>query len=347
MPASITASTVTPPPFNNTQFVFHLNIFLFSIIGIFVLFSLPRCLARYSRASAWRDGHSLRSGPPLSRSRSYSRSHKHQFELHPHSSRPHPSRKTTDETLTSDGLASDDSHTLYAHTPATHYLTTSLDAPPPGRSPYPPHVPAWSARTHLHAAAALLGRRVNLGLSLGQGFLLAFYAGALAFGVLHRSSPFTDPLRAGFVAVSQVPLVYALAARNGPLSALLGIGYEKVRDSMAVESSAGLKYAVELPASFCGESSHDSRQHTCSWIRWVSSPSMFYTYQVVLSAVYSWTAAGTFRREIRRPVITWGVVALVAIDLLALTSTSYWRHRLHTAFSRLHIVGYVLFLPAV
>ena len=57
----------------------------------------------------------------------------------------------------------------------------------------------------------------------------AFYFGVLLFAALYRTNVFTSPLRAGYVAVSQIPWVVVLASKNNIISLLLGIGWDHVR----------------------------------------------------------------------------------------------------------------------
>ena len=57
----------------------------------------------------------------------------------------------------------------------------------------------------------------------------AFYFGVLLFAGLYRTSVFTNPLRPGYVAVSQIPWVVVLASKNNVISLLLGIGWDHVR----------------------------------------------------------------------------------------------------------------------
>lgn len=66
------------------------------------------------------------------------------------------------------------------------------------------------------------------GYSVAQLTLLLVYFIILLAATLYYSSPFTDATRAAWVAVSQVPLVLALAQKNNILGSVLGYGYERV-----------------------------------------------------------------------------------------------------------------------
>lgn len=59
------------------------------------------------------------------------------------------------------------------------------------------------------------------------------YMGIILFATFNRSNFFSDPKRAGWIAVAQIPIVVALASKNNILSWLSGQGYEKVSVSCA------------------------------------------------------------------------------------------------------------------
>lgn len=201
LPPQDTAAQGSPPSgVNAPALVYHTDLLLLALTGCVVLQRLPRVLARFSRAAAWTHGHVLYAArAPRPR----------------RPARPTPAPPPADR-------ATDDSHTLFSH---------SSSAPParaPGfRAAYPPHVAACPAPAR--ALQALLRRRVAPGFSAGQALVLGAYLAVLVYAALVRSSPFTDPLRAGYVAMAQIPVVVALAAKNGVLGMLLGLGYEKVR----------------------------------------------------------------------------------------------------------------------
>ena len=55
------------------------------------------------------------------------------------------------------------------------------------------------------------------------------YFALLLFAALYRTTIWTNPVRAAYVAVSQIPVVYVLASKNNVLSGTLGTAYDKVR----------------------------------------------------------------------------------------------------------------------
>lgn len=52
--------------------------------------------------------------------------------------------------------------------------------------------------------------------------------GLVLFATFDESDIFSDPKRAGYVAMAQIPIVVALATKNNVLTWLSGEGYEKV-----------------------------------------------------------------------------------------------------------------------
>lgn len=92
---------------------------------------------------------------------------------------------------------------------------------------YPPHVGA-SVRI-LRPVLRHLRVRVAPGVSMAQMLVMGLYFVVLLYPSFYRSSPFTDPLRAGWVCVGQLAFVFALAAKNNLVGVILGYGYEKVR----------------------------------------------------------------------------------------------------------------------
>jgi hypothetical protein len=81
----------------------------------------------------------------------------------------------------------------------------------------------------LHPTLAYaLNFRVAPGFSFGKLLVLLAYAALMFFASLRRSDPFSDPVRTGYVAMSQIPIAVALAGKTNWLSWACGVGYEKV-----------------------------------------------------------------------------------------------------------------------
>lgn len=184
--------------------VFHATLFLLAVIALVAGFRLPRALARFWKASEWSSGHFLRSG-------SYRRSSSTFVQSYPDA---YPPPKEA---------ASDESHTLYSH--AKHAERLNSKGMPLILS-YPPHV--TSCPRFLRSPLAPLRSRIAPSFSLAQVLVLLFYSCILIYAAFYKSSPFTDPLRTGWVAIAQLPFVFSFASKNNVLGMFLGLGYEKV-----------------------------------------------------------------------------------------------------------------------
>jgi len=200
------ATQTTTPSVNPTQLVFHIDIFLVAFAGVFVLCALPRAIARFSRVAEWRQGLILRAIPLERRA-------------------PRPVMRSTQSpavgTSAGDNVTSDESHTLHSDA----HLIRHPAAKQEGWT-LPPHVRAWSSR--IPTFGNILRYRFETGFSLGQALVLLTYFAVLVYASFLKSNPFSDPLRTGFVAMSQIPIVYLLATKNNLLGILVGLGYEKV-----------------------------------------------------------------------------------------------------------------------
>jgi len=208
------------------QLVFHVNIFLVAVTAIFVLATLPRALARFSRVTEWWNGHILHSINLNNR-----RPRRLPPSPPPHSTSKVPASPPPDEPCTAsssghDGVTSEESHTYVSHSNLIRRPTTGKAA----ENVLPPHVRAWSSI--LPPVGNLLRYRLDSGFSAGQALVLGVYTAVLIYPVFLKSDPFTDPLRTGFVAVSQMPLVYMLGTKNNILGMFLAMGYERVGNFM-------------------------------------------------------------------------------------------------------------------
>ena len=94
---------------------------------------------------------------------------------------------------------------------------------------------------------------------------MLLYFGVLLFAALFRDSVFTNPVRDAWIAVSQLPFVYALAMKNSAFTVLLGLGYEKVRSCGANGGTVclTLNLVAELPTPLCREAYCACSERTC------------------------------------------------------------------------------------
>ncbi|KAF6760517.1 ferric reductase transmembrane component [Ephemerocybe angulata] len=174
----------------------------------------------------------------------------------------------------------------------------------------PPHVP--STPKLLDPLLKLLHARVVPGYSALQIAILMNYTYILLYGAFRMSNPFTDNTRSAWLSVSQLPLIFALAQKSSILGTLLGYGYETLNYVH--------RYAGRL--SILAGNIH----------------SIYY--------IYKWTNAGTFIANISRPENAWGLVLLLAMDLLYVFSTEFWRRKAYNVFFWTHTIGVIVLFPA-
>lgn len=219
--------------------VLDINIFIAALVTVFALSTLPRALARFSSAAEWRHGHILRSirlgssrlrGPetPISAQRG--------SQDPAPSNEKDPSPPVAGHASSSghgylpDGVMSEESHTYVSHTGLLRHASTRTLGP---ASKLPPHVRAWSAI--LPQIGGFLRHRLDAGFSLGKALILGVYAAILVYATFYKSNPFKDSARTGFVAMSQIPIVYILGTKNNIVGTCVGMGYERVSPSLSAE----------------------------------------------------------------------------------------------------------------
>ena len=205
-------------PLGAERLVFHVSVFILAIITFFTLIRLPLALARFWHAAEWTSGHFLwrtSDRPPIVTKR---------LQRNDTSTSVSSRAGLIHEKQKAD--ATDNSHTLHSLHQAGIKLDRSYRQNP---ADYPPHISAIPR--FLNPVAALLRKRIAPGRSIAQVSVLIIYFSVLVYGGLYKSSPFTDPIRSGWLAVSQIPFVIAFASKNNILGMLLGFTYEKVISS--------------------------------------------------------------------------------------------------------------------
>ena len=216
-----TATNGVVPPISSEgarRLVFHISILLLAIITLLTLIRLLLALSCVWRAAEWASGHFLwhtSDRPPIVTKRLQ------RIDINTSTSfregLTHKRQKAD---------ATDDSHTLYSSHQAGIELDRSYRQNPVD---YPPHMS--TIPRFLNPVAALLRKRIAPGCSIARASVLVIYFSVLVYGGLYKSSPFTDPVRTGWLAVSQIPFVIAFASKNNILGMLLGFTYEKVISS--------------------------------------------------------------------------------------------------------------------
>jgi ferric-chelate reductase len=196
--------------------MYHVDLFLIGLIALFILLRAPRVLARLGRPSNWlKNGHILRSSTPQ---------------------RPPLKMGGAGHTMTPEekferAIGSDESHTIATH---EYWYTKSGQQVPSGTAL--PGGPAPSYPVHFSATPSFLRSllqplnwRPSPGLSLAQLIVCGIWLGATLYTAIYKSTgPFTDPVRWGWIAGAQLPFVFAFASKNNVISAMLGMGYEKL-----------------------------------------------------------------------------------------------------------------------
>ena len=196
------ASSPPRPPVPNSILVYHLHVFILTIILIFSLFNVPRAWVYIvnNRSDVFQ-GYLLRSTT--------------QFKMH-----QSPSGTTPQSKEKAKGL------------PKYYIPTLESDATPKQPWHFPMH---FSLR---NPAASFLRYRILGSYTVVQVFLMAGYTAAVFYTAFYKSNPFSNSRRVGWVVASQIPFVYALATKNNIIGLLVGVGYEKVRDQNQFKPTA-------------------------------------------------------------------------------------------------------------
>jgi hypothetical protein len=80
----------------------------------------------------------------------------------------------------------------------------------------------------------------------------------------YKSNVFTDPVRTGFVAMAQIPFVFAFSMKNNFLGMLVGLGYEKVfTSSLSLARHLDQAFIDQLRPPICRKSHHHPWQYPC------------------------------------------------------------------------------------
>ncbi len=211
-----------PPGVDQETLIYHICILVLGLIALLFLLRIPRIVARLTRRAAWSQGHFLRNvafnGSPRI--------------VH-----------LTHDKSPANGMSSDDSHTYYQH--ATHIQRTDEKGGQMVMN-YPSHVS--TCPSFLREFSSELSTRIFPGYSLSQVICGLVYTGCWVYPTLYKSNPFSEPERMGWVAIGQLPFVFAFAAKNNVLGPFLGLGYEKVCFGQFFLSRISSTYLVELYA---------------------------------------------------------------------------------------------------
>ena len=217
------------PQLDSQALVYHVDLFLFSLIAIIVLFRLPRFVARLWRFSEWSTGHRLGKKTLAE----------------------HPTRRVTFHESSPDGngpppppdLSTNDNHTLTMEQYTTAGAERVSEKGNPVQLAYPPHVPATTSLRLFQPVAKVFKSRISSGRSALHGCIMVTYLSVLAFPAFYHTNLFTDPVRFGWITVSQLPFVFLFATKNNLLGLLMGAGYEKVSRFSPIHICSGPRFA--------------------------------------------------------------------------------------------------------
>jgi len=233
-------------------FVFHIDLLLLCLFALYVVFTIPRALVYFFQPSEFFNGFFLRSG---------SLNVPHQGDTLGRSGTTRGTKPMRSISTRTNQTA----HTLFDKsgngaggggggnwkTPSSPASPPALIVPPltgPGLSRRhittprraPTRVPRWTTIVH-PSLSYVLNFRIAPGFSFGKLAVILAYTTVVLYAFLYRSNPFTDPVRAGYVVMSQIPIVVALAGRTNILSWMGGVGYQKVLVSFSCCVSPGLR----------------------------------------------------------------------------------------------------------
>ncbi|KAF8908120.1 hypothetical protein CPB84DRAFT_1813372 [Gymnopilus junonius] len=203
---SPTPTTVeAPAPFDDSSFVYHVDLVLIALMAFFILTRLPRVFALFW-SSEWLNGHILYHIPHRPSRR---------VVQAVHSTFPPPREKGK-------GQSSDDSHTSSSDT----QIQRLDEKGAPVAINFPPHI-SLSVKI-FRPLLSCLRTRVAPGMSIFQVLVMTIYFAIVFYCGLYRSNVFTDNTRTGWIALAQLPFVFVFAQKNNVFGSLIGCGYEKL-----------------------------------------------------------------------------------------------------------------------
>lgn len=325
---------------NPQTLVSNIDIFIAAVIALVILLRLPRGLARFWKTYEWCNGHFL--GYTRTRSRTASLSRR-PSQSHP-TRHPSSSRRNRSPGQEKGYAPTDESHTLYSHT-AVRLNQKGQQIQPS----YPPHISSYPS--FIRPLVGLFRSSYVPGYSNLQLLIMLAYFGVLLFALLYQSNTFTDPSRAGWIAVSQLPFLFAFAAKNNVLGWLLGVEYQKVCvyqpflffkkspefDLHPVLLSPSISWTVDRRRC-------ERARNRLSYV--VDMLSMSGSCPLIMP-VYKWSLNGNMSTNLAKQSNTWGLVCLISVDLILIFSTSFWRTKSYNIFLTTHFAGYVVLIPSV
>lgn len=230
---------------NIPAFVSHINVALIGLFALYVIWTLPRVLVLFQHSEIL-NGFFLRS-TYVTAPRATSQ---YQYDMRGSSGAIKMKPIHSTNTLTSpmmpvlvdlpkSGVGGRKSKSSEAQRPALIIPTCSAAAadakgfsthrfaPSPRRKRTCVPNSSWM-RILLPTLAYAFNFRVAPGISFGNLLVVLVYAALMLYACLRSPNPLVNPQRLGYLAISQVPIVVALAGRTNWLGLACGLGYEKV-----------------------------------------------------------------------------------------------------------------------
>ncbi|KAH8078723.1 iron reductase [Cristinia sonorae] len=322
--AAVASASSTPTPskavkFNHLNLIFNVDVFILCLVGLFILLCLPRAFVRFIHPEEWRNGHWLRYVDVHNPLRTHSApaiaplSPAH-LPISPKSSDPFNDSHSEKSHYFDDHRGANlqrNASSSSGHALLSRNASTASGRIRKRRDNLPAHMPSWS--TMVPWIPNLFRFTIRPGLTVTKVILMLTYFFILLYATLYKSNVFTSPIRAGFVAASQIPVVVVLGTKNNLLAVAVGMGYEKLN---FLHRFAGrmLVLAANVHA---------------------------------LGYIYSWSIAGTLDARFAIPNIRYGMVGLVCADIFVFFSTSLWRTKCYQVFVVSHVTAIVIFLAAV
>ncbi|KAG8705482.1 hypothetical protein FRC09_002931 [Ceratobasidium sp. 395] len=218
------------PPLSNEEIAFYTDILILLVLLFFTLTALPRIIVRLTHTSAWRDGWIILRGSSSASSPS---------TLYPTRSftvsrQPTLRRVLSEKKIVLGTTESDTWESSFGPYDGAPKSKTTLGGVNTvshlrharGEQPnLPTRCPSYLSL--LQPASKLVSARYD-GYSVGQYVLLLLYATLIGVSMFLYSTPVSNIQRAGFVCISQLPIVFALGTKNSLIGWLVGMGYEKL-----------------------------------------------------------------------------------------------------------------------
>jgi ferric-chelate reductase len=222
------AAAAAATPLSNEEIALYTDVLILFVLLFFMLTALPRIIARLTHASAWRDGwiilrgSSSRSFIPPANDSAFNVTRKQSLRRAASTNEKKLVLGSTESETWESSFGPYDGPRNNLKVNVVSHLRQARGEP----VNLPTRCPSY------HSLFQPLSRFVSAryaGYSVGQYVLLMGYAALMMIAMFLYSSPVNNITRAGFVCISQIPVVFALGTKNSLAGWLVGMGYEKVR----------------------------------------------------------------------------------------------------------------------